>query len=264
MACALRFRVAVISRLLTRLHREDGLINTTDVLVATVATVTLAAGISSSMLGAMDESRYGKAQPDAQALAMAVTEFYKDTGKWPGQAEHAAITGETKPPLFLVSAGVTDLNDLPASHELALSTATALCGGTSLFGFSGATIAAGDLQTATRLDINDYLVRMPDRDRYPDWEGPYLQEEIGTDPWHKGWVLNLQPLYCAEHIVDADGVASALTGGALGYAWIISGGVNGTISTKLTESKLDPQADDAGTNIGKLVMRGPAPAEIED
>jgi hypothetical protein len=61
--------------------REDGLINTTDVLVATVATITLAAGVSSAMLGSMDEARYGKAQPDAQALAMAVVNFYTDTGK---------------------------------------------------------------------------------------------------------------------------------------------------------------------------------------
>jgi hypothetical protein len=247
-----RFRIPAV---VARLKKEDGLINTTDVLVATVATVTLAAGVSSAMLGAMDESRYGKAQPDAQALAMAVVEFYKDTGKWPGQAEHAAITGDTKPPAFLVSAGVTDTEDLPASFESALSTATAQCGATSMLGFAGAEISAGDLESGTRLDINDYLVRKPDQDRYPNWQGPYLQEEIGVDPWHRAWVLNLQALYCAEHIPDATGVTSALTGGALGYAWIISGGVNGTISTKLSEAKLDPEADDAGTNIGKLVMR---------
>jgi hypothetical protein len=160
-----------------------------------------------------------------------------------------------------VSAGVTDTDDLPASDDNALSVVQAQCGATSLLGFAGATIAAGDLQTATRLDLNDYLVRKPDQDRYPNWQGPYLQAEMGTDPWHKAWVLNLQPLYCAEHIPDATGVGSALTGGGLGYGWIISGGVNGTISTKLGEAKLDPQADDAGTNIGKLVMRVPAESD---
>ena len=58
-----------INNFARRFWNERGLINTTDLLVATVATVTLAAGVGSAMIGSMDEARYGKAQPDAGAGA---------------------------------------------------------------------------------------------------------------------------------------------------------------------------------------------------
>jgi hypothetical protein len=237
-------------------RREDGLINTTDVLVATVATITLAAGVSSAMLGSMDEARYGKAQPDAQALGMAIVEFYKDTGKWPGQAEHAALSGDPKPAAFLVTTDPADTTLLPTSDGTALSVGAAECGDTSQHGFVGLSISAGTLETATRFNLNDYLIRKPDETAYPGWQGPYMQAEVRTDPWNRSWVLNLQSLYCAETILDAVGTSSAETGGALGFAWILSGGVNRTITTPLTSAELDRTADDAGTNIGKLLMRG--------
>jgi hypothetical protein len=223
----------VLPRLLTngftsRISKQDGLINTTDLLVATAATVILATGVGGAVIGTLDGSRYGKAQPDAQTLAVALAQFYKDTGRWPGQAEHAAIPGATKPAVFLVSAGVTDTTVLPEATGTALSVATAACSVASLEGFSGVSITAGTLETATRLNINDYLVRKPDETRYPNWKGPYLQQEVKTDPWDRAWVLNLQPLYCAETILDATGTVSALTSGNLGYAWILSGGTNKT------------------------------------
>jgi hypothetical protein len=241
-----------------RLWSERGLINTTDLLVATVATITLAAGVGTAVIGTMDDARYGKAQPDAQAISMAVVTFYKDTGKWPGQAEHAALTGPAKPPVFLVSTGVTDSDLLPISGGTggtALSTAAAECGPTSLEGFAGSSIAAGTLTTATKFNLNDYLVRKPDESAYPNWKGPYLQAEVLGDPWKRSWIMNLQSMYCAEEIADGAGTTSTQTGGALGYAWVISGGVNATVSTHLTSPRLDPEADDAGTNIGKLLAR---------
>jgi hypothetical protein len=237
-------------------RREDGLINTTDLLVATAATVILAAGIGSNLIGTMDDAKYGKAQPDVQSLATALVQFYEDTGKWPGQAEQEAASAASKPATFLVSTGVTDTEVLPDSESNAISVGTATCGSDSREGFPGVAIGAGDLTTATRLDVNDYLVRKPDETRYPNWKGPYMQGEIRTDPWDRAWVLNLQPLYCSEVIVDAAGIGSATTAGALGYAWVLSGGMNRTISTLLSSTRLNPNADDAGVNLGKLVKRG--------
>jgi hypothetical protein len=239
-----------------RIWKENGLINTTDLLVATGATVVLAASVSSAVIGTLDDAKYGKAQPDVQAMASAISQFYKDTGKWPGQAEQAAASGTNKPATFLVTAGVTDTDVLPTAETTALTVADATCGNNSLDGFPGATIDSAALTSATRLNINDYLVRKPDETRYPNWQGPYMQGEVRTDPWDRAWVLNLQPLYCAEVILDAAGSTSALTGGALGYGWILSGGTNRTVSTLLSATRLDPTADDSGTTLGKLVKRG--------
>jgi len=242
-----------------RFTATDGLINTTDLLVATAATVILAAGVSGAVIGTMNDAKYGKAQPDAQALAGALSKFYKDTGKWPGQAEHAALTGTSKPAAFVVTAGTGATGDptslLPTASDTELSVAATTCGGASLEGFSGVSIDAGDLATATKFNLNDYLVRKPDETSYPSWQGPYLQQELKTDPWDRGWVLNLMPLYCSETIADATGAASASTAGTLGYAWIISGGANRTVTTPLTSATLDTASDDAGVNLGKLIMR---------
>ena len=234
---------------------QDGLINTTDLLVATGATVVLAAGVGAAVLGTLDDAKYAKAQPDAQALASAISQFYKDTGKWPGQAEHAAYT-ETAgavPSTLLLS--TLDDQFEPEALGTAFSLATADCRNNSLQGFVGKDIAsAANLAAFNTLNINDYLVRKPNAADYPNWQGPYLQADIKTDPWDRAWVANLQPLYCAELIEEAI-TGSATTAGDLGYAWLLSGGSNRTISTALTAANLDPTGDDAGVNLGKLLTR---------
>jgi hypothetical protein len=237
-----------------RLKSDHGLINTADLLVSTAITVTLAAGVSSAMIDAMDDARYGKAQPDAQAIANSVVRFYKDTGMWPGQAEHAALT--TMEPLFLVSntAAAAQPSEIGGSLSVA---APATCGVNSAEGFANETIPASNFADATKLDLNNYLVHRPNPTLYPNWRGPYLEAELRTDPWERSWVLNLQALYCAEEIPNEPigTTGSSESGGNLGYAWIISGGTNKTVSTVLSEARLDPEADDAGTQIGKLLAR---------
>ena len=243
-------------RTAARLMAEDGLINTTDLLVATGATVVLAAGVGSAVIGTLDDAKYGKAQPDGQAIANAMTQFYRDTGKWPGQAEQAAESGTEKTATVLVS--TTDTDFLPGEYANAFATAAATCKNNSLQGFVGATIAAGTAlndESITKLNMNDYLVRKPDESRYPNWQGPYLQADIKTDPWDKAWVANLQPLYCSELIADASGSGSATTGGALGYSWLLSGGANRTVSSDLQSANLDQTGDDAGVNMGKMTTR---------
>ena len=239
-----------------RLLKETGLINTTDLLVATGATVVLAAGVGAAVIGTLDDAKYAKAQPDGQAIATAIAQFYQDTGKWPGQAEHAAATqtAGAVPSTLLVS--TTDSTFLPTEVDSSLAVGAAACEANSLHGFTTVDIAAAaTFAASTKLNLNDYLLRKPDTGSYPNWQGPYLQAEIKTDPWDRAWVANLQPLYCAEAIADATGSASAVTAGNLGYAWLLSGGSNRTISTDLGATALDASGDDAGVNLGKLVLR---------
>lgn len=239
-------------RTAARLMAEDGLINTTDLLVATGATVVLAAGVGSAVIGTLDDAKYGKAQPDAQAIGTAMTQFYKDTGKWPGQAEQAAVSGTAKTATLLVS--TTDADFLPGEYLNAFVITAATCQNNSLQGFVGATVAAGTALSSTsvlKLNMNDYLVRKPAETLYPNWQGPYLQADIKTDPWDRAWVANLQPLYCAE-VVASNSTDTAVN---LGYAWLLSGGANRTVSTDLQSANLDKTGDDAGVNLGKLTTR---------
>jgi hypothetical protein len=241
-------------RTTARLMAEDGLINTTDLLVATGATVILAAGVGAAVIGTLDDAKYGKAQPDGQAITTAISQFYRDTGKWPGQAEAAAADDGTMPTLL---ASTTEVEFLPKDYMSALLTSAATCKPNSLEGFVGveigASAAAEDaFSDATILNLNNYLVRQPSTVNYPNWQGPYLQADIKTDPWDRAWVANLQPLYCSELIT---GTTAANAAGDLGYAWLLSGGSNRTISTKFKDANLDPTGDDAGVNMGKLTTR---------
>lgn len=246
-----------LGRVWRALRDSRGLINTTDLLVAAGATVILAAGVGAASIDNLNQAKYGKAQPDAVSLATAATSFYKDTGKWPGQADHVGTTGNagTTDALFLVSTLVDDTS-LPSPVTGSLTVDTAECKNNSLEGFVGSTITGKLVSTATLKNLNDFLLRKPS-DVYPNWKGPYIQGEIKTDPWDKAWVLNLMPLYCSE-TVDS---TTANTSGKLGYAWILSGGTNRTVSTAFTSAFLDPAGDDAGMNMGKLVTRGTGGAD---
>lgn len=260
-------RLRQMPRLTKVLTESRGLINTTDLLVATAATVILAAGVGGAAISTMNDAKYGKAQPDAQAMGNAITQFYKDTGKWPGQAEQAASGASSTPATlgaqFLVT--TSDTASLPINYvsgsTTAIKVSTTVCQNNSLESFVGKTISGGDLASATLLNVNDYLVRKPDPAKYQNWKGPYLQEDIKTDPWDRAWVFNLQPLYCSEMITGASGGAN--TAGNLGYAWALSCGSNRTVTTSLLSTHLDSAGDDTGISMGKLVTRGTGGADAQ-
>lgn len=259
-----RFKAIWSLRRAPRLRRiitdSQGLINTTDLLVATAATVVLSAGIGGAAVSTLNEAKYGKAQPDATIMANAITDFYKDTGKWPGQAYHAL--NQTQTVLLATGTYVSSTSStftLPqvSNNGLKWGTTTT-CAANSSEGFVNGTVkafASSSTSTALTVDkvlnINDYLVRQPDSVAYPGWKGPYVQE-ISNDPWDRAWVAYLAPLYCSEDLTVA-GVPAAT--GNIGYAWLVSGGSNRTVTTPATLPNLDPAGDDTGVIMGKLVVR---------
>lgn len=248
-------------RLWKRIKDNRGLINTTDLIVASGATIILAAGVASTSLAGIDQAKLGKAQPDAQSLGAAMQNFFTDTGKWPGQAEVAGTlaSGTVTPKFLVTSTPVGSL--LPSFATGVFATTVATCTGNSLEGFVGVSIAALNQPTSpvdanTVLNINDYLVRKPDPTKYPNWRGPYMQAEITTDPFGRVWLINTLPLFCAEAVDSVGGtVTTTGTSGNLGYAWIITAGPNRTLTTSLKSAKLDELGDDAGVTLSKLTKK---------
>ena len=250
-------RLRQMPRLTKVLTESRGLINTTDLLVATAATVVLSASIGGAAISTLNEAKYGKAQPDATTIAQAITNFYKDTGKWPGQVEQAADPDH----VVLLATGLYNATFAPALPHVALEGLKSddiTCAANSLEGFvkkdvKGYASDAEDVAIDTGappLNLNDYLVRTPDKTKYPNWKGPYVQD-ISNDPWQRAWVAYLEPLYCSETLDHPDTDAS----GKLGYAWLLSGGSNRTITTKATMTNLHDVGDDTGVILGKLVVR---------
>ena len=240
-------------RRFARLAKEDGLINTSDLLVATAATVVLASAVGGAAISVLNDSKYGKAQPDAQTISQAITAFYKDTGKWPGQVEQEAYPAKA---LFLATDTTASVLPNVASNGLKSTDQTA-CKEISLDGFvAGAVAGFGSGTSSTPieasdglqvLNLNEFLVRKPGTG-YSNWNGPYIQQEITGDPWGRAWIAYLAPLYCSE--------PASTAAGHLGYGWVISGGLNGTITTGAVDAALDSDGDDAGISLGKLSASG--------
>lgn len=192
----------------------------------------------------IDEGKRINAQGDAAAIAAAMNRFFRDTTRWPGQAE---ILKQESAVRFLVAGKAT----LPIGAE-----AIAIGPGTCTSGLRGVTpnvtsFSTTAPSTANSVNVMDFLLRRPSPADYPNWQGPYLTAEINGDPWGRAWVINVIPLFCGE---AAD---SAAPGGALGYAWIFSGGPNRTLQTRFSDARLNPDADDVGVNLSKRVTQGP-------
>ena len=120
----------VLGRLRQALRDSRGLINTTDLMVASGAAIILAAGVAAVATDGMDQARYGKAQPDAVSLATAMNRFFADTGKWPGQVEilaDVAATGKR----YLATGDASKTGALPEGITTFAHEDAAACGGNS-------------------------------------------------------------------------------------------------------------------------------------
>jgi type II secretory pathway pseudopilin PulG len=210
-----------------------------EVLLVVVAIVVMSAVVVPAMFRWISDSQVSKAHGDASAMAAAMSRFYQDTSRWPGQVEILKAESATR---FLIVGDPTKVVFPDGAPGISAVT----CSG----GLTGVTanVTAFELavpSASNTIDLMDFLIRKPPEADYPNWRGPYLATETRSDPWDRAWIVNVIPLFCKET------VTGSAQGGAAGYGWIVSGGPNRTIQTALTDSKLNPDADDVGVNLGK-------------
>ena len=219
----------------------------TVVVVATV--VLLAAAVTPQILGWIDEGRSARAGSDAAAVAAAMNRFFQDTTRWPGQVE---ILRNDSTIRFL-TVGDPDSVEFPT-----LTGSVGIGAATCASGLSGVvanqTAFTNTVPSASNsVNVIGFLSRPPSAADYPNWQGPYLQREVTSDPWGSVFIINVIPLFCGEVI------QASAPGGALGFAWILSGGPNRTIQTAFTSAGLAESADDVGVSLSKRAVQGAAP-----
>lgn len=212
-----------------------------EIIVVVAAMVLIAAILVPTVFSWVEEGKIAKAQGDASAMAAAMSRFFQDTGRWPGQAE-ILKSGSSVRFLIVGSPAKAGFPSLDGFTGLGATTCTS-----GLLGVSpNATTFEAAVPTASNTrDITDFLIRKPAESDYPNWRGPYLSAEIRSDPWDRAWLINVIPLFCGETI-------SSSASGAAGYGWILSGGSNQALQTSFTATKLNPDADDVGVSLGKL------------
>jgi prepilin-type N-terminal cleavage/methylation domain-containing protein len=217
-----------------------------ELVVVVAALVILAAVLSPAAFNYIDESRITRAHADAATVAAAMSRFFQDTKKWPGQVEIL-----DSPAIRFLSVG----DATPASLPI-LGGAIGIGAATCADGLSGVqagvtSFAAAMPSTVNTLNINGLLQLPPPAADYPNWKGPYLASDIQSDPWESVYIINVIPLFCGEEVTTAS------PAGALGYAWIMSGGPNRTLQTPFTAARILLGSDDAGVTMSKRIVQGP-------
>src|SRR5688572_12277468 len=204
----------------TRSARNAAGFSLIEVIVAVAAAVILASILVPMAFNYIDESRIARAYADAATIGSAMTRFFQDTKKWPGQVE--ILASPTK--RFLT------VGDATAATWPSLIASVGISQATCVDGLTGVQPNVTSFSTTppnlvNTLNITDLLQVPPPAADYPNWNGPYLASELEGDPWGTVYLINVIPLFCGET------VTSSAPGGALGFAWILSAGPNRTLQT---------------------------------
>lgn len=187
--------------------RDDGGFTLLEITIVLAVIAILGLILVPSVVDFLNETRLARAQNDVQVLAEAVTTFYQDTGYFPQYASPA----RNQKIQLLVSPG--DVGSAEAGAE-------------------GWTAVAPD-----RVDlISNHLVNnkpMFGAAGYPfrttsggnGWNGPYIMNEIGPDPWGNRYVINVEHLALGNTALEADGIQEKRA------VWVLSAGPDGVFDT---------------------------------
>ena len=220
-------------------------ISLVEVMVAVAVAVVLAAVITPLGFSWIDEGRTARAHNDAAAVSVAMSRFFQDTTKWPGQVEILANNSDFR----FLTVGDPEVVPFPEiAAEVGITDATCVNGLSGVVP-GETTFAATPPSAENSLNILDFLVTPPSAANYPNWKGPYLTVDVTSDPWERVYVVNVIPLFCTEAITAAS------PGGSLGFGWVISAGSNRTLQTPFDGMRLPADADDVGVTLGKRVVQ---------
>jgi prepilin-type N-terminal cleavage/methylation domain-containing protein len=182
-----------------------------EVVVVVAVIAILAAVLTPYITKYIDDSRIAKARNEAQVIAAAVSNAYKDMGRWPNRINAATnyaglYSGTVLPPATILSAAATGWT-APAA-----ATWSNLDG--HLFTNGHTYPATGDTK----------------------WAGPYATQ-LPVDPWGKPYLIN-----AANFIPPA---APAVPP----PVWVLSAGPNGVVDTPINAATITPSADDIGFRV---------------
>jgi prepilin-type N-terminal cleavage/methylation domain-containing protein len=157
-----------------------------EVIVVLAVLSVLVAILSPRMFVYIDDANQIRAQADATALATAINQMYKDTGRWPFYEDGTGRLAYT------------------AGTDYALLTSNPLCtGATPAFNCDGTVpedattlpaVDSWDLTTGLTDTLAHHLImNTPEyaTTGHKAWKGPYLSRIPPTDPWGRSFLVNV-------------------------------------------------------------------------
>lgn len=181
-----------------------------EVVVVVAVIAILAAVLTPYITKYIDDSKVAKARNEVQVIAAAVTNAYKDLGRWPNLNDNVANT--TYNGLYT---GATT----PAAAFFGTVAATWPTAGTGWSPLDNQLVTNGPGYIATG-DTK--------------WSGPYAIT-LPADPWGRPYVIN------AANFTSATTPPTPV--------WVLSAGPNGVIDTPINAATTAPGGDDIGFRV---------------
>ena len=170
--------------------------------------VTLALILTPSVINFINDSRVARARTDTQTISAAVIQFYRDNGFFP----QWSVANNGGPGL---AANRVDLLVSPGNVP--------------------AVAAPSPWTTGTADDLADQLIG--NAPGYTPrtatttfgWNGPYVSNAIGADPWNNRYMVNVGLIDTTQGTQTAAGVTKS-------SVWVLTAGPNGTVDTLYSQS----------------------------
>lgn len=201
-----RLRTSHVSDALRRGKRESGF-TLIELTVVLAVIVTLALILTPSITNFINDSRVARTQADAQTVASAITQFYKDNGFFPQW--HTANAGGPG-----LAANKVDLLISPGNIPTVASPNTWTTGTTDAM--------------ADQLMSNAPAYTMKTATATFGWNGAYLSSDIGADAWNNRYSINTGLLDTTQGTQTSGGATKSAV-------WVISAGPNGQLETAYTQ-----------------------------
>jgi len=177
--------------------------------VVVIAVVALLAAIMTPLIAKnIDDAKLGRAENEAEVIAAALGNFYKDVGRWPTMDAASAYNGVTT----LVSGNAANPGTAVNSNGWVSDTSTATVDFLDNHLADNNPKGAATYPTAGRLA----------------WRGPYINQ-VPLDPWGTPYVVNIQA---------TDSGATPTKG------LVLSPGPNGVVDTAFNTTRTTQPAND--------------------
>lgn len=187
--------------------RGSGGFTLIELTVVLAVLVTLALVLTPSITNFINDSRLARTRADAQTMAAAVAQFYKDNGFFPQWS--AANAGGPGLPANKVDLLVSDGNVPTVAAANTWTTGTT------------DTIADQLLANAPSYTLKNATAAY-------GWNGPYLSTAVSADAWNNRYMINVG-------LIDTTQGTQAAGGGTKNAVWVVSAGANGEIETAYSQ-----------------------------
>ena len=194
--------------------------------VVVLAVVLLLSAIAVPMVTSyIEDGRRTRARNDVNVIAGALTNFYKDYGKWPARDASGA---DGNAYVLYTGSPMPSANPFGAAHQWDTWARN---------GTNGDTL---DNQLLGNTPMGSAAAAYPVTGQFR-WRGPYLSGSMDHDPWNRPYVINV-----------ISGFSTSATSNK--RIFVLSAGSNGIIDTPDTATAT---TDIAGDDIGIIIHQRP-------